>query len=111
MVDDPEVTTRPPTEVLHIDDSVSEDVHDFCLASTHNPLALRPVEMDVPVQPQGGLVTVYEAQERREADVGWVLVVAEPEGRGVADKDARFRPSGEFAAQDARRERPGPAAH
>jgi hypothetical protein len=50
----PLVTTRPPTEVLHIDDSVSEDVHDFCLASTHDPLALRPVEMDVPVQPQGG---------------------------------------------------------
>src|SRR5215204_6459621 len=104
-------TTRPQAKVLHLDDPVSEDVHDLGLTPAHHPLALRPVEMDVSVQPQGGLVAVYEPEEGLEAYVGLILGVAEAERRGVGDEYARYRTSGEPAPQDAGRERLGPAAH
>lgn len=36
---------------LHLQDAVSEDVYDLRLAPVRDPLALRPVQVDVPVQP------------------------------------------------------------
>src|SRR5215208_6710984 len=107
----PSPTTRPPANVLYLDDPVPEHVDDLGLTPAHYPLAFRPVEMDVSVQPQGGLVAVYEPEEGLEAYVGLVLGVAEAERRGVGDEYTRCRPSGEPAPQDAGRERPGPAAH
>src|SRR5215218_1027849 len=107
----PSPTTRPPANVLYLDDPVPEHVDDLGLTPAHYPLALRPVKMDVSVQPQGGLVAVYEPEEGLEAYVGLILGVAEAERRGVGDEYARYRTSGEPAPQDAGRERLGPAAH
>src|SRR3712207_1047667 len=76
-------------DVLQLQDLVPEDVYDLGLASMRHPLPLRPVEVHVPVQPQGGLVAVYEPEEGPEADVGLVLAVAEAEGRGVGDEIGR----------------------
>src|SRR5918994_7511605 len=107
----PPRTTRPPANASHLDDPVPEDVDDLGLTPAHYPLALRPVEVNVPVQPQVGLVAVYEPEEGLEAYVGLILGVAEAERRGVGDEYARCRTSGEPAPQDAGRERLGPAAH
>src|SRR5919107_4003405 len=107
----PPRTTRTPAKVSHFDDPVPEHVDYLGLTPAHYPLALRPVEVNVPVQPQGGLVAVYKPEEGLEAYVGLVLGVAEAERRGVGDEYARCRTSGEHAPQDAGRERPGPAAH
>src|SRR5918994_2554231 len=104
-------TTRPPRKVLHLDDPVPEDVYDLGSAPVRDPLLVGSVQVLVPVQPQGGLVAVYEVQERLEADVGLVLGVAEAEGRGVGDEDLRSLSPGEPATQDPHRERPGPEAH
>src|SRR5918992_5437412 len=107
----PPATTRPVTQVLHLDDPVAEDVYNLRVAPARDPPSLRPVQVDVAVQPRGGPVAVYEPEKRLEADVGVVLLVAESEGRGVGDEDARPRASEEPAAQDPGRERPGPEAH
>ena len=87
----PPRTTRPPAKVSHLDDPVPEDVDDLGLTPAHYPLALRPAEVNVPVQPQGGLVAVYEPEEGLEAYVGLVLGVAEAERRGVGDEYTRYR--------------------
>src|SRR3712207_3026252 len=99
----PRPATSRVAEVLHFQDPVPVDVHDLGTTPARNPLHLRPVEVHVPVQPQGGLVTVYEPQERLESYVGGVLVVPEAEGRGVGDEDLRIRTSEEAAAQNPRR--------
>ena len=52
---------------LQLQDPVPEDVYDLGPAPLRDPLHLRPVEVHVPVQPQGGFVAVYEPQERLEA--------------------------------------------
>src|SRR5918998_5342618 len=107
----PPRTTRRLAEVLQLQDPVPEDVYDLGLSSVRDPLSFRPMEVHVPVQPQGGLVAVYEPQERLEAHVGGVVAVAEPEGRGMGDEDLRRRASDEVAGHDPRGQRPCPAAH
>src|ERR687885_2591362 len=85
-------------EVLELQDPVPEDVYDLGIAPARDPVHLRSVEVHVPVQPQGGLVVVYEPQKRLETHVRGILTVAEAEGRGVGDEDLRVRPPGEPAA-------------
>src|SRR5918999_5135792 len=106
----PPRTTRRLAEVLQLQDPVPEDVYDLGLSSVRDPLSFRPVEVHVPVHPQGRLVAVHEPQERLEAHVRGVLAVAESEGRGVGDEDLRYRASDEAAAHYPRRQRPRPAA-
>src|SRR5919107_377320 len=81
----PPRTTRTPAKVSHFDDPVPEDVDDLGLTPANYPLALWSVEVNVPVQPQGWLVAVYEPDEGLEAYVGLVLGVAEAERRGEGD--------------------------
>src|SRR3712207_7012746 len=85
----PLVTTRPLTRVLYLDDPVSEHVHDLRLAPSRDPPSFGPVQVHVPVQPQAGLVAVYEPQERLEADVSVVLVVAEAERGPMISSDRK----------------------
>ena len=102
------------------------DVDDLGVSFLSDPLLIRPIEMHVPVQPQGRMVPVDEVEERFEAYVGHILLVPETERRGVGGEDtwlrtadeapvtAATRPSsgpGMPAPQDAGRERPRPAAH
>src|SRR5215216_2248197 len=47
---------------LQLQDPVPEDVYDLGLAPARDSLHLRPVEVHVPVQPQGGFVAIYEPQ-------------------------------------------------
>src|SRR5919202_543759 len=99
----PRASTSQSTEFLQLQDPVPEDVDDLGLAPARDPLHLRAVEVHVPVHPQGRLVAVYEPEERLEAYVGEVLLVAYAEGRGVGDEDLRRRASDEAAAHDPRR--------
>src|ERR671916_182271 len=58
---------------LDLQDAVPEDVQDLRLAPAGDPAPLGPVQVDVAVQPERGLVAVYETEERLEACVSLVL--------------------------------------
>ena len=101
----------PVREKLHVEDSVAVDVDDLGVSFLSDPLLIRPIEMHVPVQPQGRMVPVDEVEERFEAYVGHILLVPETERRGVGGEDAWLRTADEAPVTDPDRERPRPAAH
>jgi hypothetical protein len=67
-----------------------EDVYYLGFSPCDDPLLVRPVQVHVPVQPQGRLVAVYEVNERLEAYMGVVLAVPEAERRGVGHEYPRL---------------------
>src|SRR4028119_2239654 len=110
-------TGRPGQQVprnpkaLHLQNTVAEHVDDLRIAPVWDPLLVRAVKVDVPVQPQRRPVAVDQAQEGLETDVGPVLPVPEAEGRRVGDKNPRRRTPEEASAPDPGRQPPRPAAH
>src|SRR4028119_1670964 len=91
-------TGRPGQQVprnpkaLHIQNTVAEHVDDLRIAPVWDPLLVRAVKVDVPVQPQRRPVAVDQAQEGLETDVGPVLPVPAAEGRRAGDKNPRRSP-------------------
>jgi thiol-disulfide isomerase/thioredoxin len=70
------INANDPT-TLDLQDAVSEDVQDLRPAPVRDPTHFGPVQVDVAVQPEKGLVAVYQIEERLEAYVRLILGVAE----------------------------------
>jgi hypothetical protein len=95
----------------NVEDSVSVDVDDLGVSLLPDPLLIRPIKVNVSVQPQGWLVPVDEVHKRLEAYVCHILLVPKAERGGVGREDPGPGTADEAPATDSDRERPRPAAH
>jgi hypothetical protein len=90
---------------------VTVDVDDLGVSLLPDPLLIRPIKVNVSMQPQGWFMPVDEVHKGFETYVCHILLVPEAEWGGVGREDPGPGTANEAPATDSGRKRPRPTAH